>query len=52
MDSTCWAPDHNGTLRTTHAHFEGRCVKEPMDEDFRDRLDAYMRRRLGRVGEG
>ena len=43
MDSTCWAPDHTGEMRTTHAHFEGRCVTEPMDADFRERLGAYMR---------
>jgi len=40
---SCWAPDWNGELRTIHDHFEGRCVVEPLDADFRARLDAYLR---------
>lgn len=38
----CWAPDEDGELRTTHPHFEGRCVVEPMDDDFRERVDAML----------
>ena len=40
--SDCWAPDANGELRTTHDHFEGRCVIEPLPDDFRERLDAFL----------
>lgn len=43
MDPTCWAPDHNGEMRTTHDHFEGRCVIEPMEDDFRARVEAFLR---------
>lgn len=37
----CWAPDALGESRTTHDHFEGRCIVDPMADDFRGRLDAY-----------
>lgn len=42
---TCWARARDGQMRTTHPHFENRCVVEEVlraDLAFKERVDAYL----------
>jgi hypothetical protein len=36
-----WDPER-GELVTAHPHFEGRCVVDGADEDFLERVAAYL----------